>query len=223
VVDFIGSFFFKNKLLFLLANASCPAMSNGAEPYELYLEIGDSADEEERDQHRRNLQRELKELEGVTRVEQISAGKAPEGTRAQPRRFKNEWITVAEGEDGYNTYWHELFAPVMKQIESYIFAIEEHELDLDWKEICASVPALNGRDWDIPKEQTWSSFLVNLEFEMDCNLLESVWEGGMPGKSGHNFELELKASQKQSFIQTMEQFLTSLEKYWKEHELPELN
>jgi hypothetical protein len=57
-------------------------MSNGAEHYELYLEIGDSADEEERDQHRRNLQRELKELEGVTGVEQISAGKAPEGTRA---------------------------------------------------------------------------------------------------------------------------------------------
>jgi hypothetical protein len=127
----------------------------------------------------------------------------------QPRRFKNEWIKVAEGGDGYNTYWHELFAPVMEQIQSYIYAIEEHELDSDWKEICVSVPALKGRDWDISKEQTWNSFLQNLEFYMDCNLLEEVWDGGMPGQSGNNFELEIKTSQKQSFILTMEQFLTS--------------
>jgi hypothetical protein len=92
----------------------------------------------------------------------------------QPRRFKNEWITVAEGADGYDTWWNELFAPVMKQIEPYLYAIDEHQLDLDWREICASVPALNGTDWDIPKENTWSIFLDNLEFYMGCNLLDRV-------------------------------------------------
>lgn len=56
-------------------------MSNGAEQYELYIEIG-GADEEERDWSQRNLQRELHELEGVIQAEQISVGKAPEGTRA---------------------------------------------------------------------------------------------------------------------------------------------
>jgi hypothetical protein len=57
-------------------------MSNGANQYELYLAVDGGADDEERDQYRRHLQRELSELEGVTRVEQISAGKAPEGARA---------------------------------------------------------------------------------------------------------------------------------------------
>jgi hypothetical protein len=56
-------------------------MSNGADHYELYMQVG-GADEEERDQSRRNLQRELNELEGVTRTEQISLGRAPESTRA---------------------------------------------------------------------------------------------------------------------------------------------
>jgi hypothetical protein len=77
----------------------------------------------------------------------------------QPRRFRNEWIKVAEGGDGYNTCWHELFAPVMEQIESYIYAIEEHELDLDWKERCASVPALNGGNWDISTSEELGAIL----------------------------------------------------------------
>jgi hypothetical protein len=57
-------------------------MSNGAEHYELYLVVGGGAEDEEIDQYRRNLQRELNEVEGVARVNQLSAGKAPEGTRA---------------------------------------------------------------------------------------------------------------------------------------------
>jgi hypothetical protein len=57
-------------------------MSNRAEHYELYLAVGGGADDEERDQYRRALQRELNELEGVARIDQISAGRAPEGTRA---------------------------------------------------------------------------------------------------------------------------------------------
>jgi len=44
-------------------------MSNGANHYELYLAVGGGADDEELDQHQRNLQRELNELDGVTRVE----------------------------------------------------------------------------------------------------------------------------------------------------------
>jgi hypothetical protein len=56
-------------------------MSNGVDYYELYLAAG-GADDEELDQQRRDLQRELSELEGVTQVEQISAGQAPEGARA---------------------------------------------------------------------------------------------------------------------------------------------
>jgi hypothetical protein len=94
----------------------------------------------------------------------------------------------------------------MEQIQSYIYAIEEHELDLDWKEICARVPSLNGMDWDISKENTWSSFLIGLEFCKGCNLLEWVWKGGMPGQSGHNFELEIKAFEKQNFLESMEEW-----------------
>ena len=63
-----------------------------------------------------------------------------------------------------------------------LYAIEEHELDLIGKKYVASVPALNGKDWDISKEQAWSSFLENLEVYMGCNLLEEVWEGGMPAR-----------------------------------------
>jgi hypothetical protein len=57
-------------------------MSNGAEQYELYLEVGGGANDEQLDQYRRNLQRELYELDGVTRIDPISAGTAPEGARA---------------------------------------------------------------------------------------------------------------------------------------------
>jgi hypothetical protein len=35
---------------------------------------------------------------------------------------------------------------VMKQIDPYVVAIEEHELDLDWEEICDRVPGLQGKD-----------------------------------------------------------------------------
>jgi len=56
-------------------------MSSGID-FQLYLQIGGDADEEELDQYRQNLQRDLNELEGVARVEQISAGEAPEGARA---------------------------------------------------------------------------------------------------------------------------------------------
>jgi hypothetical protein len=59
---------------------------------------------------------------------------------------KNEerWIKIAEGGDGYNTYWHDEFAPAMQQIERYIYAIDNYQLDLNWEEICHSVPALCG-------------------------------------------------------------------------------
>jgi hypothetical protein len=40
-----------------------------------------------------------------------------------------------------------------------------------------------------------------------------IFDGAMPGQSGPDLTLELQASQKQSFIQTMEQFLSSLKKY----------
>lgn len=56
-------------------------MSNGADHYELYL-AASGANDEELDEQRRNLQRELNELEGVTDVKQISAGDAPENARA---------------------------------------------------------------------------------------------------------------------------------------------
>jgi Effector Associated Constant Component 1 len=67
---------------FALKKISRSAMSNGAGNYELYLAVGGGADDEEVDEYRRALQWELNELEGVARVDQISAGKAPEGTRA---------------------------------------------------------------------------------------------------------------------------------------------
>jgi hypothetical protein len=63
-------------------NVSGSGVCNGAEQYELYLEVGGDADNEQQDQYRRNLQRELNELDGVTRIDQISAGMAPEGARA---------------------------------------------------------------------------------------------------------------------------------------------
>jgi len=57
-------------------------MTNGAGHCELYLVVSGGTDEEELDQSRRTLQRELNELEGVTKVEQLSGGKAPENARA---------------------------------------------------------------------------------------------------------------------------------------------
>ena len=57
-------------------------MSNDAGHCELYLAVGSGADDEELDQYRRALQRELNELEGVARVDQISAGDAPENARS---------------------------------------------------------------------------------------------------------------------------------------------
>jgi hypothetical protein len=61
---------------------TCSGMSNDAEQYKLYLEVGGDADHEQLDQYRRNLQRELNGLDGVTRIDQISADTAPEGARA---------------------------------------------------------------------------------------------------------------------------------------------
>jgi Effector Associated Constant Component 1 len=57
-------------------------MSTNADSYELYLQVPEGADDEELDSQRRNLQRELNELDGVDRVDQISAGKAPDNARA---------------------------------------------------------------------------------------------------------------------------------------------
>jgi hypothetical protein len=57
---------------------------------------------------------------------------------------QEQWIKIAEGGDGYNPYWDEEFAPVMQQIEHYIYAIDAYQLDLNWKEICDSVPVLRG-------------------------------------------------------------------------------
>ena len=33
----------------------------------------------------------------------------------------------------------------MDQIDPYVMAIEEHQLDLDWEEICDRVPGLQGK------------------------------------------------------------------------------
>jgi Effector Associated Constant Component 1 len=57
-------------------------MSSSLGDYELYLEVGEGADDDELDQYRRSLQGELNELDGINYVRQISAGEAPEGSRA---------------------------------------------------------------------------------------------------------------------------------------------
>jgi hypothetical protein len=57
---------------------------------------------------------------------------------------------------------------------------------------------------------------------MDYFLRDEVFEDGMPSQSGHFFTLELKASKKKSFLTTKGQLLSSLEKYWKGHNLPEV-
>src|ERR1700726_2722566 len=56
-------------------------MSNDVKHYELYL-AASGANDEELDEQRLNLQRDLNELEGVTDVKQISEGAAPENARA---------------------------------------------------------------------------------------------------------------------------------------------
>jgi hypothetical protein len=56
-------------------------MSDEQVNYELYLSVS-GADEKELDEARRNLQRDLGELEGVESAKEISAGTAPENTRA---------------------------------------------------------------------------------------------------------------------------------------------
>jgi hypothetical protein len=64
---------------------------------------------------------------------------------------KEQWIKIAEGGDGYNTTWYDEFAPVMQQIERYLYAIDEHQLDLNWEGICNSVPALHDKGWHLIK------------------------------------------------------------------------
>jgi hypothetical protein len=142
---------------------------------------------------------------------------------AKRRKKTDEWIPIGYGDEGYITQWEDDFAPVIEQIDPYVFAIEEHQLDLDWEEICDRVPALQGKDWDISHDDLYSSYLGSLELAMDCFLRSEVFEGAMPGQGGPDLTLELQASQKQSFIRTMEQFLGSLKKYWKEHHLPDVN
>jgi hypothetical protein len=67
-------------------------------------------------------------------------------------------MEIAQGGDGYNTWWDDEFAPVMKQIEEYIDAIEVYQLELNWKEICDTVPALHGKAWDISKDHASIAF-----------------------------------------------------------------
>jgi hypothetical protein len=82
-------------------------------------------------------------------VGQFWVAQAAGVSSAIQRMSKNEeqWIKIAEGGDGYNTYWDGEFAPVMEQIERYIYAIDEYQLDRNWKEICDSVPVLRDKGW----------------------------------------------------------------------------
>jgi hypothetical protein len=91
---------------------------------------------------------------------------------------EEQWIKIAEGGDGYNTYWHDEFAPVMQQIERYIYPIDNYQLDLNWEEICHSVPALCGTGWHISKDRPWEEFTECLECCWDCTLLDEEWEDG---------------------------------------------
>jgi len=134
----------------------------------------------------------------------------------------DEWIPIGYGDEGYITQWEPDFAPVMCQIDPYVMAIEEHQLDLDWEEICDRVPGLQGKYLTIFHDDLYSSYLNSLESAVDCFLREEVFDGAMPGQSGPNLTLEIEASKKQSFIGTMERFLSSLKKYWKEHHLPDV-
>jgi hypothetical protein len=134
---------------------------------------------------------------------------------------KDEWIVIAQGEDGLITHWNDDFEPVMNQIDRYVNAIDGYQLDLDWKQICDRVPHLKGKPWEISRDQPWREYLENLEYTMGCDLTDEEWDAGMPGQSGHFLTLQLQASQKQFFLKTMEQLRNSLDKYWEEHHLQE--
>ena len=71
----------------------------------------------------------------------------------------------------------------MEQIERYIDDIEVYELEVNWNEICDTVPALSGKAWEISKDQAFRAFLESLEDCMDCSLLDEEWDGGMPVKT----------------------------------------
>jgi hypothetical protein len=55
---------------------------------------------------------------------------------------KDEWIVIAQGEDGLITHRNDDFEPVMNQIDRYVNAIDGYQLDLDWKQICDRVTHL---------------------------------------------------------------------------------
>jgi hypothetical protein len=136
-------------------------------------------------------------------------------------KSKEKWIQIGGGGEGYNTWWDDVLAPVMDQITRYIYAIEEHQLKLNWKEICDNVPALQEKGWHISEEHSLEDFLTSLEYCTDCCLIDEEFEDGMPGQSGHFWTLELENSKKRSFLHSMEQLRSSLETYWKTHCLPE--
>jgi hypothetical protein len=58
--------------------------------------------------------------------------------------------------------------------------------------------------WEISRDQPWREYLENLEYTIGCTLIDEEWDGGMPGQSGHFLTLELEASKKNPFIETME-------------------
>ena len=59
----------------------------------------------------------------------------------------------------------------------------------------------------------------NIGWIAPCLMRYGGWNAD---QSEHFFRLELKASNKQSFLKSMGQLLSSLEKYWKAHNLPEV-
>jgi hypothetical protein len=128
---------------------------------------------------------------------------------------KEEWITIAHGEDNMINDWAHGFAPVMDQINRYVKAIDVEQLGLDWEEICDRVPYLKDKPWKISKGRAWRDYLDSLEHTMDCTLLDEECYGE------HSLTLKLQASQKQSFLNTMHQLRISLAKYWEEHQLPQ--
>jgi hypothetical protein len=138
---------------------------------------------------------------------------APED-RKMPEQ-KEEWITIAHGQDNLISDWSHGFAPVMDQINRYVNAIDREQLDLDWEEICDRVPYLKAKPWNISKGRAWRDYLNNLEHTMGCTLLEEECDGE------HSVTLKLRASQKQPFLNTMRQLQISLAKYWEEHQLPQ--
>jgi hypothetical protein len=57
-------------------------MSSDVGHYELYFAVDGGCDENTLDQYRRTVQNELKELDGVDRIAQISKGEPHEGARS---------------------------------------------------------------------------------------------------------------------------------------------